>query len=385
MEFSGEKSSSLATYKAKEEEMVRIGIIGMGYRIGIAKQHIQGYKTMDQVQITALYDVNPEHCEEYKQRFQLTDAKVCSSLEELFSLVDGVSICTPNYTHLQIAQDALQHHVAVLCEKPFSNGVDGCEQIVALAKQTDAVDMIGLCYRGIPAFRLLKEYVDAGFFGKIYYIRTCQGGGRIASVDVKREWRMDYDKSGAGAMADFGSHMVDIVDGLFSPVIGKYQSVQAMSTICINQRTSESSDAMETVDNDDVAAFNIKTDKGVIISFTASRVGSSHQLEVFGENGYAFFDGQRPLELVISKKDANQGAGGKTEVVPTPDAYNLVCGKVPEQLFSINFVRQMEEFVAAIEEHRKTPINFERGLYIQRVLAAIETSSKLGQTVTLDC
>lgn len=364
--------------------MVRVGIVGTGYRIGIAQMHITGYKTLSDVAITALYDVNSESCEEYKQRFGLTEARICSSLEELFSLVDAISICTPNNTHIEIAKQALEHDIHVLCEKPFSNSLKGTEELVEFAKTSQKVDMIGLCYRGIPAIRLLKEYIDQDFFGKIYYIRTCQGGGRIASLSVNREWRMNYEKSGTGAMADFGSHMLDIVDGLFRQRIGKYQSVQAMSMICIPNRKSEINDALESVDNDDVAVFTMKTELGVLINFTASRVGSSHQMEIFGEKGYAFFDGSKPLQLVIRKKESDEGAGGATQVVPTPDDYNMVQGKVPEMLFSINFTRQMEEFIAAIKEQRKTAINFERGLYIQKLLHATEESSKLGKTVEIN-
>lgn len=363
--------------------MVRIGIIGMGYRIGIAKQHITGYKTLKDVEIVALYDINREHCEDYKKKFELENAKICDSLEELFSLVDGVSICTPNSTHLEIAEQALKHNISVLTEKPFSNNLDGCKEIVELAKQASEVDMIGLCYRGIPAFRLLKDYVNKGFFGDIYYIRTCQGGGRIASIDVKREWRMNYE-NGPGALADFGSHMVDIVDGIFSEVIGSYKYVQAMCSTFIKSRKSETTEDYEIVDNDDVATFNIKTDKDVLVSFTASRLGSSHQLEVFGEKGYAFFDGDRPLELVVAKREPNQGAPGKKEIVKTPEIYNEVNGKVPENLFSINFTRQMEEFIKAIKEKRKTNIDFERGLYIQKVLGALEESSIKGKTIKIE-
>jgi len=364
--------------------MVKVGIVGTGYRIGIAQMHIAGYKTLSDVAITALFDVDSASCEEYKQRFQLTEARVCSSLEELFSLVDAISICTPNNTHIEIAKQALMHDIHVLCEKPFSNNLKGAEELVQFAKTSQKVDMIGLCYRGIPAIRLLKDYVDKDFFGKIYYIRTCQGGGRIASLSVNREWRLNYEKSGTGAMADFGSHMLDIVDGLFRERIGKYHSVQAMSTVCIPKRKSEIHDELETVDNDDVAVFTMRTDLGVLINFTASRVGSSHQMEIFGERGYALFDGSKPLELVIRKKEADQGAGGEPQVVPTPDEYNTVQGKVPDMLFSINFTRQMEEFIAAIKEQRKTAINFERGLYIQKLLNATEESSKLGRTVEIN-
>lgn len=363
--------------------MVRVGIIGMGYRIGIAKMHIIGYQSVKDCVITALYDIDKANCEDYKQKFALKDAKVCDSLEELFSLVDAVSICTPNFTHVDIARKALEHHLNVLCEKPFAPHAAMCEELVSLAKKSDKVDMIGLCYRGIPAFRLLKDYADKGFFGKVYYIRSCQGGGRIASLDVKREWRMTYEKSGPGAMADFGSHEVDIIDGIFRPEIGKYKEVQAMSTIRIPERMSETTGKMEKVDNDDVSAFNIMTDKGVVVSFTASRIGSSHQVEVFGETGYAFFDGSRPMELVVASKKPSDGANWKKETVKTPDAYNEVNGVVPEVAFTINFTRQIEEFISAIEEHRKTEIDFSRGLYIQKILDAIEESAKEKKTVEI--
>jgi len=356
----------------------------MGYRIGIAKMHIAGYLAVKGCVITALYDVDKANCEDYKQKFGLKDAKVCDTLEELFSLVDAVSVCTPNYTHVGIVKAALEHHLSVLCEKPFAPNAKACEELVSLAAKSDKVDMIGLCYRGIPAFRLLKDYADQGFFGKIYYIRSCQGGGRIASVDVKREWRMTYAKSGAGAMADFGSHEVDIIDGIFHPLIGNYKEVQTMRTIRIPERIGERSGKMEKVDNDDVAAFNIMTDKGVLLSFTASRIGSSHQVEVFGEKGYAFFDGLKPLQLVVALKKPEESANWKKQEVMTPAAYNEVNGEVPKNPFYINFTREIEEFVQAIEEKRKTKIDFARGLYIQRILDAIEESAKEKRTVELD-
>ena len=73
--------------------MIRIGIIGCGSTIGIAKNHIQAYLCCRDAVITALYDLEPERAESYIAQFGLTEAKACRSLEELLESCDAVSIC----------------------------------------------------------------------------------------------------------------------------------------------------------------------------------------------------------------------------------------------------------------------------------------------------
>jgi predicted dehydrogenase len=53
------------TLKEYMMEKIKIGIVGTGYTIGIAKAHIQAYQGLPEAEITAFYDVIPERAERF--------------------------------------------------------------------------------------------------------------------------------------------------------------------------------------------------------------------------------------------------------------------------------------------------------------------------------
>lgn len=211
--------------------MIRIGIIGAGTTIGIAGNHIRAYKLCEDAKITAVYDLLPGRAQDYIDRYELEGAAACKSLGELFGLCDAVSVCTPNATHASLSVEALRAGLHVLCEKPFATSAEECLEAVRYAKLSDRVAMIGLCYRDIPGFVYMKQLIDEGRIGKVYFAREEQGGDRIANPSVKLEWRMQRDLSGPGALADFGSHMMDICDYLLRPSCGKSGRSPACRTV----------------------------------------------------------------------------------------------------------------------------------------------------------
>lgn len=364
--------------------MVRVGIVGTGYTIGIAKSHIQAYKRVPDARITAIYDIIPGRAQDYIKTMELPDARACRSFEELLGEVDAVSICTPNSTHIELAVQALKAGKHVLCEKPFATSAQACEEALKYAELSQRVCMIGLCYRGIPGFIYLKKLIDEGALGEIFYVRQSQGGNRIADPRVKLEWRMQQALSGPGAIADFGSHMLDISDMMLRDQYGKITEVQCMEGTFIPERASIGSGKPDKVSNGDVAIFNARTEKGVLISFTASRIGCSHTLEVYGSGGYASFNGADPFVLTIQEKDPDAGYLGPRKVVDVPEELYMWDENTPKIPFEINFYHEIKQFVSAIENGTPVDTDFSRGLYIQRLIDAIQLSADSGETIKID-
>lgn len=149
--------------------MIRIGIIGTGYTIGIAGNHIKAYQCCSDAQITAVYDLLEGRAEDYIEKYGLKEAKACKCLDELLESCDAVSICTPNATHVELAVSALKAGCHVLCEKPFAPKPEDCAEAIKYAKLTHKVAMIGLCYRDIPGFAYMKQLLDEGVIGDVYF------------------------------------------------------------------------------------------------------------------------------------------------------------------------------------------------------------------------
>lgn len=364
--------------------MIKVGIIGTGFTIGIARNHIQAYLRCPDAVITAVYDLIPGRAEKYIKDFGLKDANACKSTEELFGLCDAVSICTPNATHVELAVAALKAGCHVLSEKPFAPTPEDCKEAMKYAELSDRVAMIGLCYRDIPGFAYMKKLLKEGVIGNVYFAREEQGGDRIANPDVKLEWRMQKELSGPGALADFGSHMMDICDYLLRDTCGEIREIQCMQHIGIRQREVIGKEGvLGAVTNDDVACWNCRTEGGTLYSFTASRVGAIFMLEIVGEGGKMIFDGARPFELMLQLKDKNSGYTKAPEVVPVPEECFGGDENAPRTPFEINFYYEIRQFLDAITKGRDTELTFERGVYIQKLIQAAQQSADTGATVTI--
>ena len=294
------------------------------------------------------------------------------------------SICTPNAAHGSLSVEALRAGLHVLCEKPFAPSPEECREAARYAKLSDRVAMIGLCYRDIPGLVYMKQLIDEGRIGKVFFVREEQGGDRIASPAVKLEWRMQRDLSGPGALADFGSHMMDICDYLLRASCGRIQEIHCMQDCVIKEREIIGQPGvMGEVTNEDVACWTCRTEKGTLYNFTASRVGAAFMLEIVGEGGKMTFNGARPFELTLQLKDRNGGYRSAPEAVPVPEECYGSDPAAPRKMMEINFYYEIRQFLDAIQGRRTTELTFERGMYIQELIAAAQRSADTGKTVKL--
>ena len=363
--------------------MVRIGIIGCGSLIGIARNHIAAYQCCKDAKITACYDLIEGRAAGYIEKLGLTDARACGSLEELFSLCDAVSICTPNCTHADLVIAALKAGRHVLCEKPFAPTVEECGQAIRYARLSGRVAMIGLCYRDIPGLVYMKQLIDEGKMGRVFFVRQEQGGDRFANPKVQLEWRTQADLSGPGALADFGSHMMDICDYLLRDSCGPIAEISCMQSTCIKEREVPGKPGrMGRVTNDDVACWICRTEGGTLYNFTASRIGATFMLEIVGEGGKMIFHGDRPFELTLQLKEKDSAYTEKPQAVPVPESCYGSDPDAPRKPFAINFYYEIRQFLDAIQSGRDTLLTLDRGRYIQTLIQTAQDSADLGEIMT---
>jgi len=84
--------------------------------------------------------------------------------------VDAVVISTPAATHFDLVKKTLEAEKDVFIEKPIAlNYVEG-EELVNLSEEKNRILMVGHILEYHPAIIKLKEIIDSGELGKIYYI-----------------------------------------------------------------------------------------------------------------------------------------------------------------------------------------------------------------------
>ena len=141
-------------------EKIKVGIVGTGYTVGIAANHVNGYLQNPGCILTALYDIIPGRAAKWAEEKKL-NVEICSSYDELLDKVDAVSICTPNYSHVDLAVRAMEKGKHLLCEKPLSLDSESSVPAVSLARCCSTVAMIGFSYRGIPAVRYMRKILKS--------------------------------------------------------------------------------------------------------------------------------------------------------------------------------------------------------------------------------
>jgi predicted dehydrogenase len=268
----------------------RIGFIGAG---GIAHAHARAMAAeAARTEVVAIYDVNPAQAASLAKG--LPSAEVAATMEAFWRIpMDAVWITVPNYLHLNYVVEAANRGLAVFCEKPMANSVAEAEAMLAAVSRAGVVHLVGFKNRYFPAVQQLKQLIDSGALGDLYAYREICTGARLTNPGIGMEWRMDVGRAGGGAVADFGSHSLDMANWLLGPSCGALFSLSARLATFIPREGIYPS-------NDDMAIISGRFATGALLTILDSRVGPGlYQVEVYGANGYAVVDMAKPDRLTV--------------------------------------------------------------------------------------
>ena len=156
---------------------INIGIIGLGYW---GKNYVRIVDELAQVELTWCCDI-AGRTDSGNSKF-VTDYK--SSLDHL----NAVIVATPASTHYTIVKDCLIAGKDVLVEKPITLNTREAEELVAIAKKTNRILMVGHTFLYNPAVLKLKEYIDTNYLGDIFYLYLTRTGLGPIRKDVNVVW-----------------------------------------------------------------------------------------------------------------------------------------------------------------------------------------------------
>ena len=195
--------------KTDTTKKIKVGIIGTGW---IAEAHVVGYKKMADVEIVAAADLVPGKAEKFCQDNGLEGVRCYESGHAMLEAeeLDAVSICTYNCQHAPCAIDALEHGVHVMLEKPFTVTTEEAVEVMRAEKKSGKILTIGFQPRMSVNMQRIKQIVESGELGKVYYIQS--GGGRRAGIPTPYGTSfIAKDTGGIGAMGDIGCYSLDML------------------------------------------------------------------------------------------------------------------------------------------------------------------------------
>lgn len=195
----------------------RFAIIGLGFifdRHLAAIEHVGG-------KLTVACDVDPSKAEKLD-----SSVKFYSNLDEFlaspeFKEVDYVGICTPNFTHKDLAIACMRQGKTVICEKPLILKESDIDELEAVEQETGKRVFTVLQLRQSPALQKLR-----------YELKN-SGTAHFASIDLNMHrgefywegWKGDNDRSG-GLIFNIGVHYFDLLCWLFGDVTETHAQIE---------------------------------------------------------------------------------------------------------------------------------------------------------------
>jgi predicted dehydrogenase len=188
------------------KDKLKVGIIGVG---GISGVHNSGYVRSGQAEVYAICDVKPDVLARRSDEYKVPKARCFSKHTDLLDLeeIAAVSVCTPNRFHMPITVDAFKAGKHVLCEKPMAMSPAEAQKMNDAARKAGKKLQIGLMHRYRLDAGYVKDLVETGVLGDIYYAR-CHAIRRrgVPSWGVFGQLK----EQGGGALIDIGVHQIDL-------------------------------------------------------------------------------------------------------------------------------------------------------------------------------
>ena len=165
--------------------MIRIGVIGYGYW---GPNLVRNFFETQSAQMVCVSDLRDDRLALVSSRYPTV--KTTRDSRELIedSSIDAVAIATPVSTHYDLALRALQQGKHVLVEKPLASDTNQAQHLMDIAQKHNRVLMVDHTFVYTGAVRKIRELVDSGGLGEIYYYDSVRINLGLFQHDVNVLW-----------------------------------------------------------------------------------------------------------------------------------------------------------------------------------------------------
>ena len=309
--------------------MLKVGVFGTGH---LGKFHLNNWKEIAGIELVGFYDPNDEAAGQVASHYNL---KRFTNDDELIDACDIIDVVAPTNFHFAICQKAIRKGKHVFVEKPLANTVEEAQQLVKLVKESNIKLQVGHVERFNPAFLAVSNVALKPMFIEVH--RLAQFNPRGTEVSV---------------ILDLMIHDIDII----------------LSIVKSGVKNISASGVAVLTDTPDIANARIEFDNGCVANLTSSRISMKkmRKIRLFQKDAYIGIDFLNKKTEIIKLKeegeenvfafDIETGSGAKTIAIANP--------MVPE----VNAIKkELEEFVAAIQNNTRTTVNEMDGLWAMEV------------------
>lgn len=164
---------------------LRIGVVGLGYW---GPNLVRNVSEMEDLELAVVCDRREERLDVLRRRYP--GARTTTEYESVVDDpgVDAVLIATPVSSHYALALQALHAGKHVFVEKPLAGSSREAAELKALAERSGLVLMPGHTFLYSPPVVRVKQLIDDGALGEIYFVSTSRVNLGLHQADVSVVW-----------------------------------------------------------------------------------------------------------------------------------------------------------------------------------------------------
>lgn len=330
--------------------MIKIGLIGCG---AWGKNLLRNFSNLPGCVLLSCCDEDPKQieslCPSYpKVEFTRNDKEIIDNPN-----LDAVVIATPPATHFKLCKAAILADKDVLVEKPLVLDTEKGEELVQLAEKKKRILMVGHIMEYHAATLKLKEYIDKGELGKIYYVYSTRVNlGKVRDIE--------------NALWSFAPHDISMI--LF--LLGKSPVSVTATGECYLQKDKGI---------EDVVFVNMHFEDGTMAHIHVSWLDphKERRLTVVGDKKMAVFDDTRSAEKIWIY---DKGVDTRQDYNTYGEYLSLRFGDVliPRIPGTEPLKTECEHFIDCVQNRRTPRSDGRDGLRVSKVLDAAQRSLKMG-------
>jgi predicted dehydrogenase len=167
------------------KNLLRVGVIGYGYW---GPNIVRNLHSLDNCEVVAVCDKNPAALRRVNRLYP--PIHLTTNFSDILdsSRIDAVAVVTPVWTHFDLAKAALQNGKHVFVEKPFTATSQQAEELIELAERRNLKIMVDHTFLFSGAVRKIRELVDEGTLGSLYYFDSTRVNLGLFQHDVSVVW-----------------------------------------------------------------------------------------------------------------------------------------------------------------------------------------------------
>ena len=308
---------------------MRVAVVGVGH---LGRHHARILSTLSGVTLTAVADVNGPRADEVAAS---SGATAVGDWRALLGQVDAVTIATPTESHAEIAAAFLAAGTHVLVEKPMTRTLNEADRLIAQAQTAGVCLAVGHTERFNPAVATVRPLLHEPRFIEVHRLGTFPE--RSLDIDV---------------VFDLMIHDLDLV----LDIVGA--EVSALEAVGVPVLTSRV----------DIANVRLRFANGCIANLTASRISRDRVRKI------RFFQRSAYLSVDYAAQEAEQW-----RLVPRPGQLPAIEGGKIEVTREEPLKRELEDFVAAVNERRPPAVTGDQGRAALALAARVVERMEMSQ------